>query len=186
MSITEWVLNTYNTQDKSLEAAKNFTFIWSLFENQSREKIFDSNMRISEFKLWVDKLEIKRNAVGLVIEDIENHNYISGELIDNIDKAFNHFYQKYNKNKEEFSVLLFNQTDEQTQRAKNYFEGFAESMDRTKIQSKVIFLFYIAKRMRNKFFHGIKSIGEVKEHSKEFEKISGYLISIISLIENYD
>lgn len=104
MSITEWVLNTYNTQDKGLEAAKNFTFIWSLFENQSREKIFDSNMRISEFKLWVDKLKIKRNAVGLVIEDIENHNYISGELIDNIDKAFNHFYQKYNKKKYDFET----------------------------------------------------------------------------------
>ena len=40
--------------------------------------------------------------------------------------------------------------------------------------------------MRNKFFHGIKSIEDVKQDSKEFEKISGYLISIISLIEKYD
>lgn len=187
MSITEWVLQTYNAQNSGLEEAKNFTFIWSLFENHSRGSIFKSNnMRISDFEAWVNSLDIKTDKFSLVIEDKNSNNSISNGLIDNINKSFNHFYQKYDKDKEVFLNLVFNQNDAMTQRAKGYFKTFAESMDKTRIQSKIIFLFYIAKRMRNKFFHGIKSIEDVKQDSKEFEKISGYLISIISLIEKYD
>ncbi|MEK4171334.1 hypothetical protein [Lysinibacillus sp. Y5S-8] len=187
MSITEWVLQTYNAQNSGLEEAKNFTFIWSLFENHSRGSIFKSdNMRISDFEAWVNSLDIKTDKFSLVIEDKKSNNSISNGLIDNINKSFNHFYQKYDKDKEVFLNLVFNQNDAMTQKAKGYFKTFAESMDKTRIQSKIIYLFYIAKRMRNKFFHGIKSIEDVKQDSKEFEKISGYLISIISLIEKYD
>ena len=59
-------------------------------------------------------------------------------------------------------------------------------IDNTKIQSKICFLFFITKRIRNKFFHGIKSIGQVSQDHKEFDMSSEYLISIISLIENYE
>lgn len=98
MSITEWVLSTYNTNDQGLEEAKNFTFIWSLFENQSRTSIFATDtMKISEFKAWNNKLDIKQKSNGLVIKDVKTGNEISGKLVDEINKSFNHFYQKYMK-----------------------------------------------------------------------------------------
>lgn len=63
--------------------------------------------------------------------------------------------------------------------------NFVKSLKKQNIMDKIIFLFHIAKRMRNKFFHGIKKVGEIISEQKEFEKINRYLVSIISLIEHY-
>ncbi|OAK17203.1 hypothetical protein CN554_13125 [Bacillus wiedmannii] len=186
MSITEWVLETYNTDDNGLEEAKNFTFIWSLFENQSSKNIFTDKMQFSKFKLWVNKLDIKRESVGILIRDEQSGNEINGNLVDAINKSFNHFYQKYKNNEKLFLDTLFNQRDEYTLSSKKLFERLAKSININNIRDKILFLFLVAKRMRNKFFHGIKNIGDIKSDHKEFKKINEYLISIISLIETYN
>lgn len=62
-------LNKYNANDDGLEEAKNFAFIWSLFENQSSKSIFSDKMKFSEFQLWVNNLEIKQGTFGLIIKD---------------------------------------------------------------------------------------------------------------------
>ncbi|QFK71670.1 hypothetical protein F7984_10735 [Pradoshia sp. D12] len=186
MSITEWVLSTYNTDDNGLEEAKNFAFIWSLFENQSNTKIFSDKMKFSEFKLWVNTLDIKQASVGLIIRDVQSGNEISGNLVDEINRSFNHFYQKYLSDNNLFLNTLYNQVDKFTLSNKASFEGFAKSLRKNDIRDKILFLFIIAKRMRNKFFHGIKKIGDIKSDQREFKKINGYLIAIISLIENYN
>lgn len=186
MSITEWVLETYNTDDNGLEEAKNFTFIWSLFENQSRPRIFRDKMYFNEFKKWVNNLDIKQESMGLLIRDVKSDNEISGNLVNGIHKAFNHFYQKYKNDDKLFVNTLFNQLDEYTQRNKESFERFTKSFKVDDIRDKILFLFLIAKRMRNKFFHGIKNIGDIKRDHKEFQKINKYLISIISLLEKYN
>ncbi|RFB44456.1 hypothetical protein [Bacillus sp. dmp10] len=186
MSITEWVLSTYNTDNGGLEEAKNFTFIWSLFENQSSKSIFTDKMKFSEFELWVNKLDIKRESVGLLIRDKQSGNEIGGNLVDGINKSFNHFYQKYKSDNKLFLDTLFNQRDKYTLASKKHFEGLAKSIKTNDIRGKVLFLFPIAKRMRNKFFHGIKNIEDIKSDHKEFKKINEYLISIISLIETYN
>ncbi|PDZ28252.1 hypothetical protein CON85_12250 [Bacillus toyonensis] len=186
MSITEWVLSTYNTDSNGLEEAKNFVFIWSLFENQSSENVFSDKMKFSEFKLWVNTLDIKQESVGLVIRDVQTGNEINSNLVDEINKSFNHFYQKYSSDESLFLNTLFNQADEFTLSNKASFVRFAKSLRKNDIRDKILFLFFIAKRMRNKFFHGIKNIGDIKSDHKEFKKINGYLIAIISLIENYN
>lgn len=186
MSITEWVLSTYNTDNSGLEEAKNFTFIWSLFENQSSKRIFTDKMKFDKFELWVKNLDIKQESVGLLIRDEQSGNEISGNLVDGINKSFNHFYQKYKNNNKLFLDTLFNQGDKYTLSSKKHFEGLAKSIKTNDIRDKILFLFLIAKRIRNKFFHGIKNIGDIKSDHKEFKKINEYLISIISLIETYN
>lgn len=185
MSITEWVLKTYNTDENGLEEAKNFVFIWNLFENQSSNNIFSDKMRFSEYKTWVNTLEVKQETLGLVIRDLETGNEINGNLVNGIHKSFNHFYQKYLNNENLFLNTLFNQADAPTIASKTSFERFAKSLKRNDIRDKILFLFIIAKRMRNKFFHGIKNIGDIKSDATEFKKVNGYLIAILSLLENY-
>lgn len=185
MSITEWVLKTYSTDENGLEEAKNFAFIWSLFENQSSTSIFTGNMKISEFANWVKNLDIKQESFGLLIKDVNTKKEISGNLVDNINKSFNHFHQKFLNNENLFLNTLFNQSDKHTIKNKANFEKIAKSLNKTDIRDKILFLFIIAKRMRNKFFHGIKEIDGIKSDHKEFKKINGYLIAILSLIENY-
>lgn len=190
MSITEWVVTTYTKNyDKkcNLESAKNFTFIWSLFENMAKQRIFTGEtLKYDEFLTWVDSLIVERLPIGISITDPITHNVIDNILIRNIDKAFNHFYQKYLKDNDGFINLLYNQEILQVSKEKIKFEDFMKIIDNTKIQSKICFLFFITKRIRNKFFHGIKSIGQVSQDHKEFDMSSEYLISIISLIENYE
>ncbi len=186
MSITEWVLSTYNTDNNGLEEAKNFAFIWSLFENQSSKNIFSDKMKFSEFKIWANTLDIKQEVDGMHIKDVQTGNEISGSLVDEINKSFNHFYQKYSSDDNIFLNTLFNQGDSFTLSSKASFVKFTKSLKTNDIRDKILFLFIIAKRMRNKFFHGIKNIGDIKSDHKEFKKINGYLIAIISLIENYN
>lgn len=186
MSITEWVINTYNTEEYELEEAKNFVFIWSIFENQSRSRIFSTDqLKMREFKVWNNNLLLTSNITGLFIKDLKSGNEISGDLVNEINKSFNHFYQRYKKDDQVFLDTLFNQTDSYTLIAKKSFKNFAKSIKQNNIKDKILFLFLVAKRMRNKFFHGIKNINDIKTDQKEFGKINAYLISIISLIENY-
>ncbi len=184
MSVTEWVIQRYNSNEKGLEESKNFVFIWSLFECQIKNVI--SNLNTSDFKTWVGKLEITQEHNGISIKEPNTENYIDGELIDNINKAFNHFHQLYTNDSNNFINHVFNQTDRYTNDAKIRFLNFVNSFDKKNTKDKIVFLFHIAKRMRNKFFHGIKNIGGIKNEQKEFKKINEYLISILSLIEQYN
>lgn len=184
MSVTEWIYNTYNSDEKGLKESKNFVFVWGLFENQIKNTI--GTLYTSDFNSWVQVLEIKQELTGISIKEPNTGKYIDTKLIDYINKAFNHFYQKYTNDSEKFINHLYNQTDKQTENAKARFLDFVASMDNKNIRDKIVFLFHIAKRMRNKFFHGIKEIGDIIDEQKEFEKINGYLVSIISLIEQYD
>ncbi len=184
MSVTQWVYNTYNSDEKGLQQSKNFVFIWGLFENQLNNTI--GKLNIPNFDLWVQDLEISQGQNGMSIKEPNTENYIEGELIGYINKAFNHFYQKYTNDTVQFINHLFNQTDKQTQQAKTKFMDFTNLFNKKSIRDKIIFLFHIARRMRNKFFHGIKNIGEIKTEQKEFEKVNGYLVAIISLIEQYN
>jgi hypothetical protein len=189
MSITEWVVANYSNTDKdiNLEAAKNFTFIWSLFENMAKQRIFTGEtLKFDEFFEWVDSLIIEKIPTGISITDSVTGNFIDNNLIENINKSFNHFYQKYSQNNKGFLDLLYNQEISQVLKEKMKFEEYIKNIDKANIKNKICFLFFITKRIRNKFFHGIKSIGQVSKDYKEFEKSSEYLISIISLIENYN
>ncbi|MFD5853163.1 hypothetical protein ACFWGC_23715 [Cytobacillus pseudoceanisediminis] len=183
MSVTQWVYNTYSSDEKGLQESRNFVFVWSLFENQIKN--FTGNLRTSSFDKWVQTLEIKQEQNGISIKEPSTENYIENELIGYINKAFNHFYQKYTNDNKQFLNHLYNQTDDQTQDAKTRFQDFLTSFDKKNIRDKIIFLFHISKRIRNKFFHGIKNIDEITSEQKEFEKINGYLIAILSLIEQY-
>ena len=184
-SVTEWVLCKYNSEEEGLQESKNFVFIWNLFENQSKDIIFTSDLKLVEFKNWVKSLIVRRDIIGICICEATTGNSISGNLLNNIDKAFNHFFQLYKKDSNKFLDTLFNQTDGITQNSKARFQQFSESLNISDIKDKIVFLFMIAKRMRNKFFHGIKSIGDIKSDQKHFKKINEYLIAIISLIEEY-
>lgn len=184
MSVTEWVYQKYSTDEKGLQESKNFVFIWSLFESQIKKSI--GSLDLSDIVSWVQVIEIKQEQNGISIKDPSSDNYIEKELIDYINKAFNHFYQQYLNDSEKFINHLYNQTDKQTEKAKTRFTDFVTSFDKKDIRDKIVFLFHIAKRMRNKFFHGVKNIGDIMSEQKEFEKINGYLVAIISLIEQYD
>lgn len=187
---TDWVINIYTNkinEKVNLEPAKNFVFIWSLFEYMSKRNIFSSMyLRYSEFKAWADSLIFKNNRGKITLQNPKNGKEINKRLIDNIDKAFNHFFQRYNNDKNEFISILYNQNLRQVDEEKNKFINFINEMDKHKIQDKIIFLFFVVKRMRNKFFHGIKEIDQVSKDYKEFECSNKYLISIIELIGNYD
>jgi len=71
------------------------------------------------------------------------------------------------------------------QKERKKFEDFMTVFDKDKIQDKMYFLFFITKRIRNKFFHGIKNPIEVSKDYKAFEKANSYMISIIALIDEY-
>ncbi|MDN4600669.1 MULTISPECIES: hypothetical protein [Paenibacillus] len=188
MSVTQWVIEMYTKeeQDLNLESAKNFSFVWSLFEHMSKGAIFQGdNLPASEFLAWINSLQIQYENGNLTIINTEARKDISGDLVSNIYKSFNHFYQKYENDSEGFIELLYAQSITPVIKEKERFIAFMQVCDKSKMQDKIYFLFFIAKRMRNKFFHGIKSIGEVSRDHKEFERISEYLISIISLFEDY-
>ncbi|ADU29403.1 hypothetical protein [Evansella cellulosilytica] len=184
MSVTEWVLYRYNSDDNGLEEAKNFVFIWGLFESQLKNVI--GNLNTLDFKSWGTSLEITQETIGIVITEPRTENCINGKLVDDINKAFNHFYQLYINDAHKFINHLYNQADNNTQKAKARFLDFAMTFNKRDIRDKIVFLFHIAKRMRNKFFHGIKNIGEILNEQKEFSKINVYLIAILSLIEQYN
>jgi len=188
MSVTQWVITKYteNNEDLNLEPAKNFSFVWSLFEHMSKGFIFqEDSLKFAEFLGWANALQIHSENGRLIITDTRSQKSISGELVDNIHRSFNHFYQKYTKNNQSFIDLIFNQNTPQVTKEKNRFIEFMQECDKSKMQHKISFLYFIAKRMRNKFFHGIKSISQVSEDHKEFEKICEYLIAVISLFEDY-
>lgn len=184
MSVTEWVLNTYNSDENGLEESKNFAFIWSLFESQVNNSI--GNLRTDNFEIWTQNLLVTQEQNGISIKEPDTENSIDGNLIDYINKAFNHFNQKYTNDNSQFTNHLFNRTDRLTQDAKTRFLNYTNSLNKRDIRDKIVFLFHIAKRMRNKFFHGIKNIGEIKSEQIEFKKINEYLISILSLVEQYN
>lgn len=190
MSISEWVINQYtknNTQNLNLESAKNFTFIWCIFEKFSRDNIFSSSTLINnEFINWAKLLKVERSISGIKLINCSQQNQIDMELVNNIHKVCNYFYQLYIKDKSDFVNVLYNQSDERVQREKKQFDRFMSNFKSEFIQDKIIFLYFIAKRMRNKFFHGIKSIDDISKDYKKFDMISEFLIAIISLIENYD
>lgn len=183
MSVTEWIYNKYSSDENGLQESKNFVLIWGLFESQIKSCI--GNLRSSDFVSWVQVLEIKKERNGISIKEPSTHKYINTELIGYINNAFNHFFQKYTNDRDKFIDHLYNQTDSQTQKAKKEFMDFVKSLNKQNIKDKIIFLFHIARRMRNKFFHGIKKVGEIISEQKEFEKINRYLVSIISLIEHF-
>lgn len=189
---TEWVINTYTNNkanwEDNLEPAKNFAFIWNLFEHMSkREKVFSSEyLKFEEFKEWSNSLIFENNTGKMSLKNPKNGKEISKRLIDKIDKSFNHFYQKFNNDKNEFISILYNQDTPQVNKEKEKFIIFVDSMNNKKIQDKIVFLFFVTKRMRNKFFHGIKKIDQVSKDHKEFECSNQYLISIIELIGNYN
>ncbi|MED3794441.1 hypothetical protein P4571_18590 [Niallia alba] len=184
MSVTKWVYEQYESNEKGLKHSSHFVLIWGLFENQLNNTI--SKLDIQNFNLWVQNLEITQGQNGMSIKEPNTEKYIDSELIGYINKAFNHFYQKYTNDSVKFINHLYNQTDKQTQQAKTKFYDFTTSFNKKNIRDKIIFLFHIARRMRNKFFHGIKKIEEIKTEQKEFEKVNGYLIAIITLIEQYN
>lgn len=186
MSVTEWVLTTYRSSDKDLEESKNLIFIWGLFENQFKN--YKGNLDSSNFKSWMDSLDITQQPHGICIEEPTRQNSIDGKLVADVNKAFNHFYQLYINDSDKFINHVYNQTDRETQNAKARFLSFVTSIDFDKrdIRDKFVFLFHIAKRMRNKFFHGVKLIGEIKSEQREFKKINEYLIAVLSLIEKYN
>lgn len=159
---TEWVISTYTNNEAikegNLEPAKNFVFIWSLFEHISkREKVFSGeSLKFAEFQKWSNSLIFESNLGKVTLKNPRNGKVISKRMIEKIDKSFNHFYQKYNSDKNEFIKVLYNQNTPQVNKEKEKFISFVDSMDNKKIQDKIIFLFFVAKRMRNKFFYGIK------------------------------
>lgn len=186
LSVTEWVLKVFDSKEgEDLEEAKNFVFIWNLFENQSSEKIFTNGLKIEEFKNWAKNLKIINTRTSISLHDEQTENTIDKNLIENIDNAFNYFHQEYMKSNDDFTDKLFDQSIPSVQNDLNRFKDFYQSIDTKDIRDKIIFLFFVAKRMRNKFFHGIKQIGEIKDDQKKFKKINEYLIAIISLLESY-
>lgn len=190
MSVTEWVIDAYTKDidsEVNLESAKNFTFVWVIFENMAKKRIFSEEaLKFEEFFNWVNTLEIVGVPNAMSITDSVTGNKIEDHLIKGIHASFNHFYQKYLNDSSAFTNLLYNQDIPQVLKEKKRFTEFMETIDRFKIQDKISFLFFITKRIRNKFLHGIKSISQVSKDHKEFEKASKYLIAIISLIEKYD
>ena len=188
---TEWVINTYannkTNKEINLEPAKNFVFIWNLFENMSKgEEVFLSQfLKFDEFQEWTNCLIFENNMGKITLKNPRNGKEISKRLIDKIDKSFNHFFQKYDSDKNEFISVLYNQDTPQVNKEKEKFISFADGMNKQIIQDKIMFLFFVTKRMRNKFFHGIKSKDQVSKDHKEFENCNQYLISIIELIGDY-
>lgn len=189
MSVTEWVIDTYtkkSDEEINLEPSKNFTFIWSLFEAFSKQSIFSQeNLVNQEFIDWINSLTITTTTMGIRISNMPLQNTIDENLVEKIQSSFNHFYQLYLNDTIAFVNKLYNQNIKQVEREKNKFNDFMSTFDKNLVKHKMIFLYFIAKRMRNKFFHGIKSISDVSNDHKEFEKISEFLIPIISLIEDY-
>ena len=185
MTETEWIVRQYLYQsnnsemDLNLEDAKNFVFIWSLFESQSHEIL-----NVKKFEEWAKNLKIRNRDFKTEIVNNRLNNTIYGELVESVDKSFNHFYQKYKNDPENFINYLYNQDIKNVNMEKSEFIRFTTDMDDKNKTHKIIFLFFISKRIRNKFFHGVKCIADVSREHKEFELINKFLISISSLLEN--
>lgn len=149
MSITEWVISTYTrntSKEINLEPAKNFSFIWSLFEHMAKQRIFAGELlTYDEFFTWVNSLKVEELSNEISITDSETGNKIDKELIKNIDNAYNHFYQKYCKNKIMFVDFLYNQSTTQVIKEKAKFEEFMIINGMNNIQNKICFLFFIIK-----------------------------------------
>lgn len=188
MTVTDWVMDTYlnNQNDEiDLEPAKNFTFVWSVFENFSKNHIFSGHTMINqEFINWAKALNL--DSLPTTIKESNLNKEIDREHIQNIDKAFNHFYQKFTADTHAFITVLYNQEIIQVEREKDKFIEFKNDLDDKNVIDEIIFLYFISKRMRNKFFHRIKSIVDVSKDKKEFNKINEYLMAIIGLIEDYE
>jgi len=192
-SQTEWVVDVYSkglvndTTKVNIEPAKTFVFIWSIFENMTKQQVFSGESLVfQEYKDWLDALNYDR----LKRQISNSHNLakvesIKGDLVENIFTSFNHFHQKYQKDQTAFLDYLYNQNTKQVQKERAKFEDFMKVFNKDRIQDKMYFLFFVTKRIRNKFFHGIKKPIEVSKDHKEFEKASDYMISVVALIDEY-
>ncbi|KAF5069634.1 hypothetical protein DSECCO2_231010 [anaerobic digester metagenome] len=62
MSVTEWVIDAYTKNvdsEVNLESAKNFTFVWVIFEDMAKKRIFSEEaLKFDKFFNWVATLEI--------------------------------------------------------------------------------------------------------------------------------
>lgn len=189
MSIAQWVIDTYLNGERNevvkLEAAKNFTFIWCLFEHIAGKDIFSSEgLKVDEFFNWISSLEIRGEFDGVVIVNPKNNCMIDGELVNYINNAFEHFYNMYKKDEDKFIEQLYREDIPMVRKEKDKFKTFSMGLDNNDIRNKIYFLFFVSKRMRNNFFHGIKKTYQVSQDSEEFKKSGEYLIAIMSLLDD--
>lgn len=133
---------------ESLEIAKNFLVLYSVYEGS--------------FKLKDDESLTIKNA----IKKIKEENFI----LEEIDEIYNHFYKRYS-NKEELKKDLFNGRDQ------IYEEKFERYLKKDSLSNleKQFFIAMIANRYRNNTLHATKKYFNWYKYRVEFDNINKFL-----------
>lgn len=161
MSEKQWLeSNRYypTIEEEKLKSIFYFSLVWNIFEKECCHK----NASIGNHpKNFADKLS----------------NNIDSNLLNEI---FQYFKNRYIENGDANDI--FNRFDFGREPASSTYKNFVKDRllkEETTNQEKLQSLLYIAFRLRNNLFHGIKDVEKLYEQNENFKQINSLLMAII-------
>jgi hypothetical protein len=128
-----------------------FPILWNIFEKE----IFNT-------KASIFKVESKSQTISILDEN-------------SLNKIYNYFKNRYIQSADKFKGLNFREDEKKFQeKIKECF-----NKDNISLQEKIEVLLYIAFRIRNNIYHGIKQVHKLYEQNENFAQINKFLILII-------
>jgi len=98
-----------------------------------------------------------------------------------VEEVYSHFLDRYVENRQItplFKEFRFGRNVQEGQRYKDFVREVLLSVEACK-QKQVEALLYIAFRLRNNLYHGIKDVSKLYEQNENFRKINRLLMSLI-------
>ena len=142
-------------EEDKLTSIFYFTLIWNLFEKECCGKFAKINTHPESLS---QKLEP----------------YLDVTLVDSIYKHFKNRYINSNNNETNlFTTFEFGQ-DQNAQNIKTFVKNILLNSSSTRVE-KIKALFYIAFRLRNNLYHGIKDVDKLYDQNENFKQIN-YLL----------
>jgi len=150
--INEKIINSeINNIDKDdIDAIRDFTLLWNLFEALCCNKFADMNII---YRLINDKIELFNE---IDYQDI-----------------FDYFYNRYENDINKFNKLNIRSRDQRILVEKVLNNEYEDKENRLK------FIMVIIYRYRNNLFHGEKNMAHIRYQKENFEKTNEFLMYFI-------
>ena len=160
--VLKWIQKKYYNElnEQKIKEILYFTLIWNIFEN----KCCDRNAKISTHprKIAQNINGVSEQKINQIFDYFKNR-YIANGTINKIFKDFS-----FDKNNS------FNE----------YKKFVKEKLEAQKVilKEQIQVLLYIAFRLRNNLYHGVKDVKKLYEQNENFRQINIFLMEII---DNY-
>ena len=161
--VLKWIQKKYyynEFNEQNIKEILYFTLIWNIFENECCDR---------EAKISTHPKEIAQN--------------INGVSEERINQIFDYFKNRYITN-ETINKIFRNFSFDKNNTCNEYKKFVKEKLEAQEVTLKeqIQSLLYIAFRLRNNLYHGVKDVKKLYEQNENFRQINIFLMEII---DNY-